>query len=427
MILFIELGIFNKRIVTPDGWRFAFREVVLMAGATAATRCTVARRRAVFVLRVRRGGKGSAPFALASMITTVVSARARRFFRILRIARRVAVAAVSRTARDAVAFRIAVFVISGTEARRLALLALAFTGATIVCARTFFVVGYFVAIATAATGRTVARRRLVAVLRMFRRRFIFVNRASASVFTAIVSARASFFFRIVGFVAVATVFAVGFVATGSSVLMASVRFAGKVRAALALMQTAVVAASASFVEFMTIAIVGRFAALGAAPLAANTLATATSAANAVDVVHRNVVVKAVVERRALNPLDEVDNAAAVRVISFIIIKSCVIVKRRYDAIGNRQILGSDNEITEVGHKRRRDAAIEIGNVRIAVKRYALQISVNDTKINRPISQGDVYGSNSAGRRPIPVTQTNYNELTEFSAGRRYRSVRFDRT
>jgi len=81
----------------------------------------------------------------------------------------------------------------------------------------------------------------------------------------------------------------------------------------------------------------------------------------------------------------------------------MIVKRRYNAIGNRQILGSDNEITEVGHKRERDAAIEIGDVRIAVKRYALQISVHDTKINRPISRGDVYSSNSAGRRPIPVT------------------------
>ena len=36
-----------------------------------------------------------------------------------------------------------VFVISGTGARRLALLALAFTGATIICARTFFFVRIF--------------------------------------------------------------------------------------------------------------------------------------------------------------------------------------------------------------------------------------------------------------------------------------------
>ena len=96
--MFIELGIFNKGIVTRSSRNVAFRKVVLMASATAATRCTVARRIAVFVLRVRRGGKGSATFALASMITTVVSARARRFFRILRIARRVAGADVGRTA-----------------------------------------------------------------------------------------------------------------------------------------------------------------------------------------------------------------------------------------------------------------------------------------------------------------------------------------
>ena len=352
--MFVELGIFDKLFVSRGGRNVAFGKVVLMAGATAATRCTVARRRAVFVLRVRRGGKGSATFALASMITTVVSARARRFFRILRIARRVAVATVSRTARDAFAFRIAVFVISGTEARRLALLALAFTGATIVCARTFFVVGCFVAIATAATGRTVARRRIVAVLRMFRRRFIFVNRASASVvttivsaraffvvrilffvairaifkravaravvvfmrgvrpvaafftgasvFTAIISASASFFFRIVGFMTIATVFAVAFVATGFFVLMVPVRFAGEVRAALAFMQTAIIAASASFVEFMTIASVGRFAALGAAPLTANALATTTSAAFTAGVGGFNVVLP-IAKIAAAHPLD----------------------------------------------------------------------------------------------------------------------------
>lgn len=96
--MFVELGIFDKLFVSRGSRNVAFRKVVLMAGATAATRCTVARRRAVFVLRVRRGGKGSATFALASMITTVVSARARRFFRIFRIARRVAGADVGRTA-----------------------------------------------------------------------------------------------------------------------------------------------------------------------------------------------------------------------------------------------------------------------------------------------------------------------------------------
>ena len=161
--------------------------------------------------------------------------------------------------------------ICGTRTRRLALLALAFTGAAIICARTFFVVRIL---------------------------------------------------RIVGLVTIATVFAVAFVATGFFVLMVPVRFAGEVRAALALMQTAIIAASASFIEFMTIASVGRFVARSAAPLAANTLATATRAANAIDVFHRNVIVKAVVERRALNPLDEVDNAAFVRIVSLEIIESC---------------------------------------------------------------------------------------------------------
>ena len=382
MILFIELGIFNKRIVTPDGWRFAFREVVLMAGATAATRCTVASRRAVFVLRMRRGGKGSATFALASMMTTVVSARARRFFRILRIARRVAVATVSRTARDAVAFRIAVFVISGTGARRLALLALAFTGAAIVCTRAFFVVGCFVAIATAATGRTVARRRIVAVLRMFRRRFIFVNRASASVVTTIVSASASFFFRIVGFMAIATVFAVGVIARRRAVFVGGV-FAVAAFLALASMFTAIFSAFALFFfgRFMTVAtdetycvagssvagigavlvgamhsvgalfaltlagatvigasairffrvasaIVRRFAALGAAPLTALTFATTTSAAFTLRV-GRHIVLP-IVDTRAANPFGQVVDAAFVCVPSRVIniVGVCRFVKRR---------------------------------------------------------------------------------------------------
>ena len=47
-----------------------------MAGTTAATRCTVTRCRAVFMRRVRRGGEGSATFALASVVTTIVNARA---------------------------------------------------------------------------------------------------------------------------------------------------------------------------------------------------------------------------------------------------------------------------------------------------------------------------------------------------------------
>lgn len=151
------------------------------------------------------------------MKTTVFSARTVFLF-----AGIVAGATVSRTARDAVAFLMTVFMVSGTRARRLALLALAFTGATIGCARAVFLV--------------------------------------------------------VGIVASATVVAIRFVATGFFVLMVSVGFAGEVRAAFAVMQTAVIAASASFVEYMAITIVGRFTAFGAAPLTANALATTTRAA-----------------------------------------------------------------------------------------------------------------------------------------------------
>ena len=159
---------------------------------------------------------------------------------------------------------------SRTRARRLALLTFAFTGATIVSARAFFVVRIL---------------------------------------------------RIVGLVAIATVVAVGLVATGFSVFMVLVRFAGEVRAAFAYMQTAVIAASASFVRFMTNAIVGRSAAFGAAPLAANALATAKSAALTTGIKRRSVV-DPVVKVAAANPFDEVDNAAAVRVVSFEVVKSC---------------------------------------------------------------------------------------------------------
>ena len=79
--------------------------------------------------QVRLGGKGSATFALASMETTVVSARA-------------------------------------------------------------FVVGRFMAGTTADSGRIVARRLAVLMFSMFARRFIFTNFAFASVITTIVSAHA---------------------------------------------------------------------------------------------------------------------------------------------------------------------------------------------------------------------------------------------
>jgi hypothetical protein len=201
---------------------------------------------------------------------------------------------------------------------------------TVLGARAFFfvrilrIVG-FVAIATVFAVGLVASRRAVFMLRMFIGGKVGAFLALASMVTTVVSARAFFFvrvLRIVGFVAVATVFAVGLVATGFAVFVSAVRFAGQVSAALALMQTTVVAASTNFVGFMTIASVRRFVARSSAPLAANTLATATRAANAIDVFHRNVIVKAVVERRALNPLDEVDNAAFVRIVSLEIIESC---------------------------------------------------------------------------------------------------------
>lgn len=235
--MFVELGIFDKRFVARGGRNVAFRKVVFVAIATAATRCTVARRRAVFVLRVRRGGKGSATFALASMITTVVSARARRFFR---ISRSVAGTFISRTAgsaaRNAVAHRAAVFMVAGTRARRLALLTLAFTGATIVCARAFFVVWILFFVAVGAILERAVARTVIVFMRAMRSVAAFF--AGASVFTTIVSACAFFIvriIRIVGLVAIATVLAVRFVATGFSVFMVLVRFAGEMRAALAYM------------------------------------------------------------------------------------------------------------------------------------------------------------------------------------------------
>ena len=201
---------------------------------------------------------------------------------------------------------------------------------TVVGARAFFFVRIlriigFVAVATVFAVGLVASRRAVFVLRMFIGGKVGAFFALASMITTVLSARARLVFRvlrIVGFVAVATVFAVGLVATGFAVFVSAVRFAGQVRAALALMQTTVVAASANFVGFMAIASVRRFVARSSAPLAANTLATATRAAKTIDVVHRNLVVKAIIERRSLHPLDKVDNAAAVRVVSFEVVESC---------------------------------------------------------------------------------------------------------
>ena len=112
-----------------------------MARTTGATGRTVARRRAVSLRGMFFSGSRGANFAFASVITTVVCARARRFFR---ISRSVTGATISRTARraacDAVALSSAVFVNAGTRTRRLALLTLACTGATVVCARAIFVV-----------------------------------------------------------------------------------------------------------------------------------------------------------------------------------------------------------------------------------------------------------------------------------------------
>lgn len=401
--MFVELGIFDKRIVAPDRRRFALRKVVFMTIATVATRCTVTRRQAVFMRRMFGGGKGSATFAFASVITTVVNARARLVFRIVGF-----MTIATADARRAGAGRRTVFMLRVRRGGKVgAFFALASMVTTVVSARArlFFRIVGFVAIATLFAVGFVARRQAVFMLRMFLGGKTGAFFALASMITTVLGARARLVFRvlrIVGFVAVATVFAVGLVATGFAVFVSAVRFAGQVSAALALMQTTVVAASASFVEFMTLASVGRFIANRAAPLTANALATTTRATFAIRIGSGNVV-KPRRNIAASNPLGKVANAAAVRVVSFEFIESFVIVKRRYNAIGNRQILGNDNEITEVGHKRRCDAAIEIGDVRIAVKRYALQFSIDDTKVNRPISRGDVYGSNSAGRRPIPVT------------------------
>ena len=88
-----------------------------------------------------------------------------------------------------------------TRARRLALFALAFTSATIVCARAFFLfAGCFVAGATGVFGRAVARRQAVAVRGVFAATALFT---SASVKTTVFSACT--FFLVVGIVAVATI------------------------------------------------------------------------------------------------------------------------------------------------------------------------------------------------------------------------------
>ena len=176
--MFVEFGIFDKRVVPSDRRRFAFRKVVFMTSATAATGCTVTRRRTVFMLGMRRGGKGGATFAFASMVTTVVGARAFFFVRILRI------------------------------------------------------VG-FMTIATADARRAGAGRRAVLVLRMRRGGKGGATFALASMVTTVLGARAFFFvriLRIVGFVAVATVFAVGLVASRRAVFVLRMFIGGKVGA-----------------------------------------------------------------------------------------------------------------------------------------------------------------------------------------------------
>ena len=341
-----------------------------MAGATAATRCTVASRGAVFVLRVRTGGEGGATFAFASVITTVFSART-----------------------------------------------------------FFFVAGCFVAGATAVTGRAVARRRTISMLRVFRRFFVFVNRTGASVVTTIVSASA-FFFRILLFVAVGAifersaafavivfmrgVFAVGaffagtsmftaivsalafffrilfFVAVGAvferSVALAVIVFMRGVFAvgaffAGASMFTAIVRASANDLFRVASASVGRFGALGAAPHAANALATATRAALTTGIGGANVVFP-VAKITAANPLDKVDNAAAVRVVSLEIVESCD-VQTINDRAGNREIFHVGKKRTQVRHEIRGVLNAYISRVRISsIKRSACKRTVVNAKINR---------------------------------------------
>ena len=110
----------------------------------------------------------------------------------------------------------------------------------------------------------------------------------ASVITAVFSARA-FFFVAGRFVASATERTNSAVARRVTVFMLTVFGFSFVftRFAFASMRTAIVSARAR--RFMTIASVGRFAALGAAPLTANALATTTSAALTAGIGRRDVV------------------------------------------------------------------------------------------------------------------------------------------
>jgi len=355
--MFVELLIFNKGIVTRSGRDVAFRKVVFrnvffVAGATvgrAAWRAAcdaIALHAAVFVISGTRARR-LALLALAFTSATIVSARA--FFLVAGI---MAVATVRRAARDAVALLIAVFVSSGTRARRLALLTFAFTGAAIVCARAFFLVAGIVAVATVRRAARDAVALLIAVFMssgtrarrlalltfaftgaaivcartVFLRIFFFVAvravfestvalavvvfmRAMrsvgafftfASMFTAIFSALALFFFGCI--VASATertnsavtrrVTVFVFTVFGFSFVFTHFAFAS--------MRTAIVNARAR--RFMTVASVGSFAALGAAPLTANALATTTSAAFTAGVGGFNVVLP-IAKIAAAHPLD----------------------------------------------------------------------------------------------------------------------------
>ena len=225
---------------------------------------------------------------------------------------------------------------------------------TVISASTFFfVAGRFVTGATGIFGRAVASRQAVAVRGMFAATALFT---SASVKTTVFSAFAFFFvriFRIVGFMATATAFAVGVIACRGAVFVGGV-FAVAAFLALASMFTAIFSAFALFFfgRFMTVAtdetycvagssvagigavlvgamrsvgalfaltlagatvigagairffrvasaVVRRLAALGAAPLTALALATTTSAAFTLRVGRR--VVLPIVDTRAANP------------------------------------------------------------------------------------------------------------------------------
>ena len=275
------------------------RAVFLVAGIVAiatirrAARHAVALHIAVFMSSGTRARR-LALLAFAFTGATIVSARARRFFRIIGF---VAIATVRRAARDAIALHIAVLVSAGTRARRLALLTLAFTGAAIVCARTVFLRIFFFVAVRAVFESTVA---LAVVVFMRAMRSVGAFFTFASMFTAIFSALALFFFGCI--VASATertnsavtrrVTVFVFTVFGFSFVFTHFAFAS--------MRTAIVNARAR--RFMTVASVGSFAALGAAPLTANALATTTSAAFTAGVGGFNVVLP-IAKIAAAHPLD----------------------------------------------------------------------------------------------------------------------------